>query len=161
MDNITLNQWNLDLNSTMEKYGTADDSTPGDLAFDFNSNLKRRGLAIAMTIWLLLNTKFCTEVLVVTVIFTKIIWFWFWSTIAKIFLKLVGYAGIGLIFANFGHGYEFVNRTFFQWTDEMGIDLKTLAYGTAALTLMNTKELLEELMVEYRELIIELREAKN
>mgnify|MGYP001283548584 CR=1 FL=1 len=155
---IILNQWNLDLNSTMEKYGTADDSTPGDLAFDFNSNLKRRGLAIAMTIWLLLNTKFCTEVLVVTVIFTKIIWFWFWSTIAKIFLKLVGFAGIGLIF---GRGYAFVNLTIFRWTDEIGIDLKTLAYGTAALTLVNIKELLKELMVEYQELIIELREARN
>ena len=60
MDNINiiiLNQWNLDLNSTMEEYGTADDTTSGDLALDFNSGLKRRGLAIAMTIWLLLNTK--------------------------------------------------------------------------------------------------------
>ena len=43
MDNINiiiLNQWNLDLNSTMEEYGTADDSTSGDLASDFNWDLK-------------------------------------------------------------------------------------------------------------------------
>jgi hypothetical protein len=136
MDNINiiiLNQWNLDLNSTMEEYGTADDSTSGDLASDFNWDLKRRGLAIAMTIWL---------------IFAKMFWFWFWSTVAKILLKLVGYAGIGL---TFGRGYEFVNLTFFQWTDEMGIDLKILAYGSAALTLMNIKELIEELIIEYRE----------
>ena len=132
MDNINiiiLNQWNLDLNSTMEEYGTADNSTSGDLASDFNWDLKRRGLAIAMLIWL---------------IFAKI----FWSTIAKILLKLVGYAVIGL---TFGRGYEFVNLTFFQWTDEMGIDLKILAYWTAAmtLTLMNIKELISE----YREAI--------
>ena len=117
----------------MEEYGTADDSTSGDLASDFNWDLKRRGLAIAMTIWL---------------IFAKMFWFWFWSTVAKILLKLVGYAGIGL---TFGRGYEFVNLTFFQWTDEMGIDLKILAYGSAALTLMNIKELIEELIIEYRE----------
>jgi hypothetical protein len=152
---IILNQWNLDLNSTMEEYGTADDSTSGDLASDFNWDLKRRGLAIAMTIWL---------------IFAKMFWFWFWSTAAKILLKLVGYAGIGL---TFGRGYEFVNLiaifirrqivhlTFFQWTDEMGTDLEILAYGTAALTLMNIKELIQELMIELQELIIEYREAIN
>ena len=102
--------------------------------------------------------KLSFEVLAFTVIFAKIFWFWFWSTIAKIFLKLVGFAGIGLIF---GRGYAFVNLTIFRWTDEIGIDLKTLAYGTAALTLVNIKELLKELMVEYQELIIELREARN
>ena len=102
--------------------------------------------------------KLSTEVLVLTVIFAKIFWFWFWSTIAKILLKFVGFAGIGLIF---GRGYAFVNLTIFRWTDEIGIDLKTLAYGTAALTLVNIKELLKELMVEYQELIIELREARN
>ena len=102
--------------------------------------------------------KLSFEVLAFTVIFAKIFWFWFWSTIAKIFLKLVGFAGIGLIF---GRGYAFVYLTIFRWTDEIGIDLKTLAYGTAALTLVNIKELLKELMVEYQELIIELREARN
>ena len=103
--------------------------------------------------------KLSTEVLVLTVIFAKIFWFWFWSTIAKILLKFVGFAGIGLIF---GPGYEFVNSTIFQWTDEMGIDLKKIAYGTAALTLLNMKVLIEELIIEFQELkieIIEYREA--
>ena len=149
MDNINiiiLNQWNLDLNSTMEEYGTADDSTSGDLASDFNWDLKRTIWKWTMTIW---------------VIFAKMFWFWFWSTVAKILLKLVGYFGIGL---TFGRGYEFVNLTFFQWRRFFGyywmsIDLEILAYGTAALTLMNFNSLLKELIVEYQELINEHREA--
>ena len=39
MDRIVLNQWNLDLNSTLEKYDTADNSTSGDLPSDFNWDL--------------------------------------------------------------------------------------------------------------------------
>ena len=140
MDNINiiiLNQWNLDLNSTLEEYGTADNSTSGDLASDFIWDLTTRG-PIAMTIWL---------------IFAKI----FWSITAKILLKLVGYAVIGL---TFGRGYEFVNLTFFQWTDEMGIDLKILAYGTAALTLLNINKLIM-IINELRGELRELREALN
>ena len=39
MDKIVLNQWNLDLNSTLEDYDTADNSKSGDLSSDFNWNL--------------------------------------------------------------------------------------------------------------------------
>ena len=39
MDKIVLNQWNLDLNSTLEDYDTADNSTSGDLPSDFNWDL--------------------------------------------------------------------------------------------------------------------------
>ena len=138
MDNINiiiLNQWNLDLNSTMEEYGIADDSTSGDLASDFNWDLK--GTVEDCQLW----------AIAIWLIFAKMFGFWLWSTIAKILQKLLGYAVIGL---TFGRGYEFVNLTFFQWTDEMG-NLKILAYGTAALTLMNIKELINELISELRE----------
>ena len=138
MDNINiiiLNQWNLDLNSTMEEYGTADNSTSGDLTSNFNWDLK--GNVEACRLW----------AIAIWLIFAKMFGFWLWSTIAKILQKLLGYAVIGL---TFGRGYEFVNLTFFSWTDEMG-NLKILAYGTAALTLMNIKELIIELMSELRE----------
>ena len=39
----------------------------------------------------------------------------FWPVILLILLKMVGYAVIGL---TFGYGREFVNATFFQWSDE-------------------------------------------
>merc|ERR550534_3247493 len=39
----------------------------------------------------------------------------FWPVILLILLRLVGYAVIGL---TFGYGREFVNATFFQWSDE-------------------------------------------
>ena len=176
MDNINiiiLNQWNLDLNSTMEEYGTADDSTlwSGDLASYFNLDLKRRfAILVPGDISRISYYFFGAWLMAIWLIFAKMFWFWFWSTIAKILLKLVGFAGIGL---TFGRGYEFVNLiaifirrqivhlTFFQWTDEMGTDLEILAYGTAALTLMNIKELIQELMIELQELIIEYREAIN
>ena len=150
MDNINiiiLNQWNLDLNSTMEEYGTADNSTSGDLTSNFNWDLK--GNVEACRLW----------AIAIWLIFAKMFGFWLWSTIAKILHKLVGYAVIGL---TFGRGYEFVNLTFFQWTDEMG-NLKILAYGTAVLTLMNIKELTNELLSELREKrdLLSLREAIN
>ena len=40
----------------------------------------------------------------------------FWPGILLILLRLVGYAVIGL---TFGYGREFVNATFFQWSDEV------------------------------------------
>ena len=43
-----------------------------------------------------------------------------WPIIAWIMLKLVGFAVIGL---TLGHGYEFVNSTFFQWADKMKMDI--------------------------------------
>ena len=39
MDNFSLNQWSLDLNSTQEEYDTADNSTSGDHPSDFNWDL--------------------------------------------------------------------------------------------------------------------------
>ena len=39
----------------------------------------------------------------------------FWPVILLILIRLVGYAVIGL---TFGYGREFVNATFFQWSDE-------------------------------------------
>ena len=47
----------------------------------------------------------------------------FWPVIVWSLLRLVGYACIGL---TNGHGRQFVNSTFFQWSDRMGVDLYQL-----------------------------------
>ena len=72
----------------------------GDLDSDFNwedfrdrSNAKQAGVIIGLIFGLI------------------------WPYIAWIFLKLAGYAVIGM---TFGHGHEFVSSTFFRWTEKMG-----------------------------------------
>jgi len=98
MDNIMDNQWNLGLNLTLEEYET-DNSTSDDFPSNFDweffherSNFKLMGLQIGMLFGV------------------------FWPGILLILLRLVGYAVIGL---TFGYGREFVNATFFQWSDEV------------------------------------------
>ena len=39
MDNFSLNQWSLDLNSTLEEYDTADNSTSSNFPSDFTWGL--------------------------------------------------------------------------------------------------------------------------
>ena len=107
MDNIVISQWrnsqwNGDLKSTMEEYGTSDDSMSGNLLIcPCYLILKMMGLIFG-------------------IFFVMI-----WPIFAWLLLKLVGYAVIGL---TLGHGYEFVNSTFFQWADEKKMDIDFSLY---------------------------------
>ena len=102
MDNIIISQWNQDFKSTMEEYGTSDDSTSGDLLICHHYLiLKMMGLIFGICFVMI------------------------WPIIAWILLKLVGYAVIGL---TLGRGYEFVNSTFFQWAEKMKMDIDFSLY---------------------------------
>ena len=95
-------QRNQDFKSTMEKFGISDDSTSGDLLICHHYLiLKMMGLVFG-------------------IFFVMI-----WPIIAWILLKLVGHAVIGL---TLGRGCEFVNSTFFQWADQMKMDIDFSLY---------------------------------
>ena len=97
MDNIMDYQWNLGLNLTLEEYET-DNSTSDEIPsnFDWEFFHERDGLRMmGLSFGLVLGV--------------------FWPVIFFALLKLAGYAVIGL---TLGYGREFVNSTFFQWSDE-------------------------------------------
>ena len=97
MDNIMDNQWNLGLNLTLEEYET-DNSTSDEIPsnFDWEFFHERGGLRMAgLAFGLVLGVV--------------------WPLLFFVLLKLAGYSVIGL---TLGYGREFVNATFFQWSDE-------------------------------------------
>ena len=97
MDNIMDNQWNLGLNLTLEEYendNSSSDEIPSNFDWEFfheRGGLRMMGLSFGLVLGVV------------------------WPVIFFALLKLAGYAVIGL---TLGYGREFVNSTFFQWSDE-------------------------------------------